>query len=448
MPDETIASHVPLHIHHRWKPINRGVYRFVAAYMLLYAALSLSIVLTFILYELTKRFVLPDEELLKYIVPWVAAHVLRIRGPVTSSLAGDALFQWVEGFVLLVTAMMAAVVWSVFDRRRPDYRVLDRWLRVIVRLALACILFSYGFDKVFPNQFASIRRYDLIQQFGDLNHFSLLWNFMAASKGYTIFSGLLEVAAGVLLLVPACASVGAFLSIVVLSNVVALNLAYNIPVKILSTNLLLMAVYLAAPELPRLFTLLVRNRAVAPQPLIALSTNRRVDRGVKVAQVLLGALCFVTFFFTESRHYTKTQKAAAVRVPMQGIWLVDDFVVSQGQQRSLFTPKLLKNMEIQPGEERWSKLVFEVPDQMAIQTAAGVLDYVRLKLNARGDEALLTDESDPAWKAGFKLQRLGPNALQVQGTVNGVNVTAALHRMDESRFKVRDQGLHLVQPGQ
>jgi hypothetical protein len=48
----------------------------------------------------------------------------------------------------------------------------------------------------------------------------------------------------------------------------------------------------------------------------------------------------------------------------------------------------------------------------------------------------------------LKLHQVGPNSLDLQGVVNGVNVMATLHKMDESRFKVRDEGLHLVQPGQ
>ena len=444
MSDEPLSPHA----REPWKPVYRVLYRFAAAYVFLYVVFSLSVLLSITHWEFTQSFVEYDHEVFKHIVPWVAAHILRMPGPVRPSFTGDDLFEWVEQFVLLSLAVIGAALWWAADRRRPDYRVLDRWLRLLARLAMAGILFSYGFDKVFPNQFGSITRYSLIEQLGDLNHFGLLWSLMAASKGYTFFSGALEVLAGVMLLVPELASVGAFLAIAVLGNVVALNLAYNIPVKLFSTNLLLIAVYLAAPELPRLFNLLVRNRAVAPHPLIALSTNRRVDRGVKIAQVVLGMAFFATFFYTESHRYAETQKAASVPVPLQGIWLVDDFTVTGGSQSSLFTPFLTKDLRLQPGEERWTKLVFDAPKQMVIQTENGALDFVRLKLSEAKDEALLTDSGDAAWKADLKLQQPGPNLLNMQGMVNGVNVAAKLHKMDESRFRIRDEGLHLVQPDQ
>ena len=48
----------------------------------------------------------------------------------------------------------------------------------------------------------------------------------------------------------ACLIWGAILCVLVLSNVFALNIAYNVNVKLFSFNLLLMAIFLAAPEIP------------------------------------------------------------------------------------------------------------------------------------------------------------------------------------------------------
>jgi uncharacterized membrane protein YphA (DoxX/SURF4 family) len=415
--------------------------------MLLYSVVSLVHIVSFIHGAITHHFVFYQEAALRQVVPWVATHVLGIRQPLGSSLAGDASFQWVEQFVYLAVAVVIGFVWSIWGRRQIEYRLADRWLRLFVRLALAAVLFAYGFDKVFPIQFHSINRYDLVRSFGDLSHFNLMWNFMAASKGYTILSGVLEVVAGVMLLWPELASVGALLALVVMSNVVALNFAYNIPVKLFSTNLLLMAVYLAAPALPRLFDLLVRNRPVQPQAVIALSSHRGIDRGAKIAQVALGSVFFLTFFFMELLHYHSILRAEAAPVPLQGIWLVDTFTVTQGPQASLFTPKLSKSMKIQPGEERWSKLVLDQPEELVIQLVSGELDRVELDWSADHAEAVLTDSGDKAWKADLKVQQPSPNLLALQGVVNGVSVAASLHKMDESRFKVRDEGLHLVQPG-
>jgi len=136
-----------------------------------------------------------------------------------------------------------ALVWSVVDRRRMEYRVLLEWLQRTVSLLLAYVLFSYGTDKVFPLQFGRLSQVRS-ERVGDLDRFNMLWTFMAASTPYTVFSGAMEILAGLLLLVRRSETAGALLSIGVLTNVLVLNLAYDVPVKLLSSHLRVFALFL------------------------------------------------------------------------------------------------------------------------------------------------------------------------------------------------------------
>jgi len=65
----------------------------------------------------------------------------------------------------------------------------------------------------------------------------LLWTFMAASKGYQIFTGAAEVLGGILLLWKRTTTLGALTVFGVMANVMALNFFYDVPVKLLSTHL-------------------------------------------------------------------------------------------------------------------------------------------------------------------------------------------------------------------
>jgi hypothetical protein len=58
----------------------------------------------------------------------------------------------------------------------------------------------------------------------------------------------------------------ALLSALALTNVVMINFCYDIPVKLWSTELLLMAVFLLLPDLKRLADVFVFNRAAEPLP--------------------------------------------------------------------------------------------------------------------------------------------------------------------------------------
>ncbi len=125
------------------------------------------------------------------------------------------------------------------------------WLRLLVRYTLAFTLFGYGFAKIFPLQFPPPRLFRLIQPYGDFSPMGVLWNFMGASVPYQIFSGAAEALGGFLLLFRPTTTLGALVSFAVMANVVALNFCYDVPVKLYSCNLLLMAVFLAAGDAPR-----------------------------------------------------------------------------------------------------------------------------------------------------------------------------------------------------
>jgi uncharacterized membrane protein YphA (DoxX/SURF4 family) len=427
-----------------WHPATRILFRISFCYFALYAAYGFSILLMYMTYQEGKPPFFVLEAGLHGIVPWVGRHLLGIHQPIDFDARGDSLFAWVENFCFVATALIGALVWSLLDSRRADYSRLHAWLSLFLRLTLAAIMFMYGFDKVFPLQFHSITRMDLVQPLGDLNHYNLMWRFMASSKVYTIFSGSLEVLGGILLLIPPLSNLGAILCALVLSNVFALNISYNVNVKLFSFNLLLMAIFLAAPEIPRLARLLVLNRPVSPLRPVPLSKRKWIDKGARILQAALGVSLFMVWLADGSSRYARITKAFAVAVPLQGIWTVDDFSVFGEPQHALFTPTLAKDLHVGPGDDRWARLVFDAPGEAAIQIRNGEVDYIAFNLDNGATTADLSDNGDPVWKGKLTLQQPQPNLLNLTGIVNGVTVNARLHRMDESQFVLKNEKVSLI----
>ena len=83
---------------------------------------------------------------------------------------------------------------------------------------------------------------------------------MGASTAYQMFAGLAEVLAGLLLLFRRTALLGALLCGGVLANVVLLNFCFDVPVKIYSSHLLLMAVCIIYPDTGRLVSFFLLSR--------------------------------------------------------------------------------------------------------------------------------------------------------------------------------------------
>lgn len=258
---------------------------------------------------------------------WAAINVFGLSGSVTKWLptgSGDTALHHIYNLWVVVFAIIAAVIWSVLDWRRPNYKTLARWLHVLLRYTLAAAMFSYGWVKVFPSQFPMPTPGALATPLGDLNPHSLLWNFMGYSPGYSMFTGAAELLAGFLLIWRRTATLGAIVAAGVLSNVVALNFFYDTAVKLWSMNLLGIAVYLVARDFQRLVNVLVLNRPAQPQDLEPLARKRwaRIGLGVLKIIVVLGY-----FMQGPQSYYRAREMRIDPGAPLYGAWDVEQFLV-------------------------------------------------------------------------------------------------------------------------
>ena len=146
--------------------------------------------------------------------------------------------------------MLAAVgtaLWSLAARKSSGHPTLHAWLRLYLRLGLGAAMVGYGVAKLLTGQFAATPSFaELLRTYGDSSPMGLLWTFMAASRPYVLFAGLTEVLGGALLFAPSLATLGALICAASLTNVLMLNMSYDVPVKLYSFHLLLKAVFLLA----------------------------------------------------------------------------------------------------------------------------------------------------------------------------------------------------------
>jgi hypothetical protein len=216
------------------------------------------------------------ELVLHKAVPWVGAHVLRLKTPITnfSGASGDKTYDYVLALCFLVIALAISLVWSFGDRKRSNYELMDAWLRVYIRFALGTALVGCGSVKLFPSQFSSPAVFTLSETFGQASPMGLLWTFMGISRPYSIFAGAAEFASGVRLFVPWTEARGAILSAAVMINVVALNFCYDVPVKLYSLHLLLMCLFVGWSGIMRVLSLLVDSFSVL---FIGVRNSREIE---------------------------------------------------------------------------------------------------------------------------------------------------------------------------
>jgi len=240
---------------------------------------------------------------------WVQNNILHnriaIQHPDTGS--GDTTDDWVLFGIMLLLSVIGCIVWSAADRKCTDYEKLKYRLRVLVRYYLAYMMFSYGFFKVFKAQFPFPTLTQLYTPLGDFTPMRLAWLFFGYSTPYTAFGGYAEVLGGLLLLFRKTITLGALVLLAVVGNVVMLNFSYDIPVKLFSCILLLMVLFLLAPDFSRLFSFFILNKPTVPSNS-GLRFEARWQKWPRIA--LMAVFWGYGFFYTAYQGYSQ---AATVR---------------------------------------------------------------------------------------------------------------------------------------
>src|ERR1700688_725151 len=264
-------------------------------------------------------------------VSWVVKHVFQVSGPlplIFDGGSGDDTAHFVQLFCKVALAAAAALAWSLLDRRSQDHRRLHAGSRLVVRYTLGSTLLVYGMLKLIKGQFMFPHLGRLQEPYGEMSPMGLLWTFMGYSTPYNLFAGAAEAGAAVLLFFRRTTTLGALLAVAVMTNVVMINFSYDVPVKLHALNLLLMAVFLLAPDLRRLADLLVLQRPTAPKDVAPLPAGPRWRR---VATLALKALVIVYLMSSTTRETLPRWWPRARIRPMYDsrqsrAYEVDDFV--------------------------------------------------------------------------------------------------------------------------
>jgi uncharacterized membrane protein YphA (DoxX/SURF4 family) len=408
-----------------WNPITRIAFRFAFAYFGMYAFPLFAGYIPGIAWfaDLWIR-------MWHVMVPWVGAHVLHLSQPITYFVtgSGDTTADWVLTLCQFTIAMGATVIWSVLDRRRTSYVKLHEWLRLGLRFALGAVLIWYGTQKVIPVQFRPPDYFRLLERYGDSSPMGLLWTSIGFSPAYTIFTGLVELVGGVLVIIPWLTTLGALVCAAAMTNVFLLNMCYDVPVKLLSFHLLLMALFLLLPDFPRLARV-VLNRETPPRTPVPLFSRRALNIALLALQ-----LCFCVYATGISLYsnYNNYRTYVVTKPPFHGIWMVDEFSVDGQPRPPLLTDPL-----------RWQRLIFALPTIFSVQRMDGTIQHYRVNIDMDKKIFALTKSADPAWKANLNFSTPQSAVMVLDGLLEGHSIHVTT-RLSDDKFVLTSRGFHWV----
>ncbi|MBZ5507428.1 MAG: DoxX family protein [Acidobacteriia bacterium] len=417
----------------RWSLALRITFRFCAAYFTLFS-LSNQI--------LTRLFIIPKLNIpelsglwpLRQITFWTASHVFHITRELvyTGSGSGDKTFDWVLDFCLLVIAAVITLVWSILDRRRENYVTFYKWFRLTIRLALASEMFLYGLIKIIPNQmpFPSLTR--LLVPYGTFSPMAVLWSSVGASRSYEIFTGCAETLGGILLLTPRTSTLGALVCLADMIQVFALNMTYDVPVKLFSFHLILFSLFLLAPDGRRLINFFFTDRTTPPSRQAPLFRSSRANRVAVILQVAFGLYLIGMGVYTGIQRWNSFGNGHPKSL-LYGIWNVEQMSVDGKVQPPLLTD-----------QSRWRRVIFDFPAFASFQRPDDSFQTYSASISDPDKTLTLTKATDKNWKAGFTFTRPAPDQLTLDGSMDGHKIQMQMKLIERDKFTLVNRGFHWI----
>ena len=175
---------------------------------------------------------------------WSALHIWGIGIPFTARVESDSTGLYLHLVHLFFFSLVLASTWIYGIRKTVPEEKVRYWFQVSASYLLAFFLLKYGLDKVFKAQFYLPEPNTLYTPMGLLSKDILFWSTMGSSYAYSVFMGILEVLPAVLLFSSNTRLLGGIIAFGVLLNVLAINLSFDISVKVLSFYLQLSCAYL------------------------------------------------------------------------------------------------------------------------------------------------------------------------------------------------------------
>ena len=385
---------------------------------------------------------IPEETLDWYLIPfhllipWIGKNILHLTYDITvfTNGSGDTTYDYVLNLFMIFFGIIGAIAWTLLDRKRQSYNVLYYWLAAAVRYYLAFTMFSYGFDKVYQLQFQFPSGMRLAQTYGESSPQGLLWTFMGYSKGYKYFIGFAEIIGGILLLYRRTVTLGAAVSLAVLINVIALNYCYDVPVKLFSTALGIMCVFLLAKDSERLVNFFILHKPTVP----AISNAPKFKKGLlNISAIAFKYLLIAFVLYKNISEESEARRRFGIdgpKPPLHGMYSIETFIKNKDTLLPLTTDTV-----------RWNKMyVSYYPNRAVIKMMNDSLRGYVFKPDTTTKKIEMYSFTDTTRKSIFNYSNPSHDILLLSGKWKSDSVVIRMKEFPLKNFLLVNRGFHWI----
>jgi hypothetical protein len=348
---------------------------------------------------------------------WLARVLFGMTGPMTMASAGDngdVGEEFARLILAAVTGAVVAIVWTTADRRRPRAPWVEGALRVMLRYSIALGLVSYAVAKILPQQFPPLGPFNYEARVGELTPMRLLWTFMQYSRPYSFFGGVMESVAIVLLCFRRTATLGALVTVAVMTNVALMNIAYDVQVKLYAVMIVVSAGVLVLYDARRLLAVFVTNQGVGPgsQPTLF---EGRLPSPVRwaIKLLLIGSVTASSVAAFQSESPTRVASVTGV----SGAWGITSFTRDAAATDATAGPA-------------WRRLIVD-DGSIAVRLDSDAM--MRCRRTTSTDASTIAFACTQG-RNGEMRWTLAGTELHLDGTFAGVKMRVSARRLDEKDY--------------
>jgi hypothetical protein len=252
---------------------------------------------------------------------------------------------------------------------------------------------------------------------------------MGISPGFQMFTGICEILGSLLLLSRLTSLAGCLLLLIVLTNVVAFNFFYNVPVKLFSSLLLFYLLYLIAPYFYLLIQIFFYKRSV----VFTEYHYRFITKRKKYALLLIMVVFpFCIFLFTtigDVRRYKKD----LVNAKREKLYEVLSFI-SKDTLPPLITDTL-----------RWKRLLFAETNSAIVCNMKDEKIWYTCDDDSVQKTFTLRDEADTSAKFVFHYVYPNKDQLNLTGKWKGNDVDILMKSLPIDSMALKKEKIVLMQ---
>jgi hypothetical protein len=210
-------------------------------------------------------------------------------------------------------------------------------------------------------------------------------------------------------------------------------MAYDVPVKLFSFHLLLMSLFLLAPDARRLLNVLVLNRPADRSPVPQPGGAARAIRIGVILQMVFGAY-LVGMNIKGSLEAWTQYGGGAPKSPLYGIWNVAYMAIDEVERAPLISDY-----------DRWRRVVFDRPTSVTFQRMDDTFARFGTKIDMETKSLTLSKFNDPKWTAIFSFQQPAADRMILQGDMDGKKVLMRLDLFPREKFLLVSRGFNWIQ---